>query len=226
MGHSDFHLFLSTIENNIPDYSPTFENISKQLMFSGYKFSYKLSMSENGRFYMAYKKPIDPDSTGYSSKYFEIVIDVDEDIDFGRIAARYICDNDIRISSFCEYHLSGELALKTFIETVIDNKGYNLNYEKNYHYKNKTISYNAAYPYTEKLTLKIRYAMSYMDSVVEIKGVLYGASNKSPYIEIDQETLLSITGIDISKYSLDGLLKNFNDLIHDEHYAVLSMIYI
>jgi hypothetical protein len=226
MEHSKFLHFLYTIENDIPDYSPTFKNISKKLKASGYKFSYKLSMSENGRFYIAYKKPIDPDSTIYSSKYFEIVIDVDEDIDFGRIAARYICDNDIRISSFCEYHLSGELSIKTFIDTLVDSNGYTLKYEKNYRYQNKTISYNATYPYTDKLTLKIKYAMSYMESVVDVKGVLYGTSSQSPYIEIDQETLLNITGIDISKYSLDELLEDFDNLINDEHYAILGMIYI
>ncbi len=68
--------------------------------------------------------------------------------------------------------------------------------------------------------------MSYMESVVDVKGVLYGTSSQSPYIEIDQETLLNITGIDISKYSLDELLEDFDNLINDEHYAILGMIYI
>ncbi len=45
MEYSNFLHFLYTIENDIPDYSPTFKNISKKIKASGYKFSYKLFSS-------------------------------------------------------------------------------------------------------------------------------------------------------------------------------------
>lgn len=228
MFSQEFLPFLYAIEIGIPNYSPEFENISDKLKQSGYTFSYLLSSSAEGRHYIAYTKPIRPDIHGFTSSHFEIIIDVDRDSDFGRIAARYIYENGIRIISFCEYDFSGLIAVRTFVETIIHEDGRKATYEQTYHYNNKNnvITFNATYPYKTKPTLKIRHALSYNGVIEEIKGVLYGLDGNRSYISIDHDTLLSITGIELSSYTLQVLVDDFDNLITDRHYDVLSMLYI
>ncbi len=216
----EFLDFLHMVENGTPLYSPSFKELPKKLELSGYLFSHTFDENKNYLVYRKFKKAYDESP----SFFIELIIDLDKYTNTGRILARYNYKDHHRINSYCEYYTSGSPSI---LATIIFDSSSKIYYEQKYYYNEdgSIIDFYADYPHPKKVNLKIKHIKSVNGIIKEIKGIYYSYNNKKlVYSSIEQELFLSILDINLSSYTLEQIISEFDKLVSEKHYKVLEMM--